>query len=98
MPNNSGFIVWQTLVPNGVHAGQVFTIRVTAHDQIGSFLTVDGSSQVSVTFENALPVVTLDPVQTPKVEAMIPYSLTLTGTAFEISPVHGHIAPYAISR
>ena len=96
--NSSGFIVFQTTVPNGVHAGQPFTIRITAHDQIGTFLTVDGTSQVNVTLENALPTVTLDPIQTPKVEANIPYSLTLTGTAFEISPVHGHIAPYAIQQ
>lgn len=96
--NSSGFIVWSAMVPNAVHAGQAFTIRVIAHDQVGTFLTVDGSSQVTVTLENALPVVTLDPVQTPKVEATIPYSLTLTGTASEISPVHGHVAPYAIQQ
>ncbi|MEP6493009.1 MAG: hypothetical protein ABJF01_10055 [bacterium] len=96
--NSSGFIVFQMQVPNAVHAGQAFTIRVTAHDQIGTFLTVDGTAQLNVMLENALPTVTLDPVQTPKVEAIIPYSLTLTGTAFEISPVHGHIAPYAIQQ
>jgi len=98
VPNNSGFIVFQAMVPNAVHAGQAFTIRVTAHDQIGTFLTVDGSAQVTTTLENALPTITLDPVQTPKVEATIPYSLTLTGTAFEISPVHGHTPPYAIQQ
>src|SRR5262249_49787316 len=26
------------------------------------------------------------------------YALTLTGTAYEISPVHGHVAPYAIQQ
>lgn len=96
--NSSGFIVWPGMVPNAVHAGQTFSIRVTAHDQIGTFLTVDGFAQITVTLENALPVVTLDPVQTPKVEAAIPYTLTLTGTAYEISPVHGHVAPYAIQQ
>src|SRR4051794_33071771 len=46
--NSSGFIVWQTQVPNAIHAGQGFTLRLIAHDQIGFFLTLDGSAQVNL--------------------------------------------------
>jgi len=99
VPNNSGFIVWQGMVPNAVHAGQAFTIRVTAHDQIGTFITVDGTSQVTVTLENALSCRhARSGADAEGRSEPFHIRLTLTGTAFEISPVHGHVFPYAIQQ
>src|SRR5262245_52438163 len=82
---------WQGIVPAAIHAGQAFTILVRAHLS-ALFITVDGSNSVDVVLENMLPVVTIDPLPSPKGVVQLPHSFTLSGTASK-----GFGPPYGIS-
>src|SRR5215470_10820009 len=82
---------WQGIVPATIHAGQPFTVSVRAR-QSNFLFTFDTTRSVDVVLENMLPVVTIDPFQSPKGVVQLPYSFTLSGTAGE-----GFGPPYGIS-
>jgi hypothetical protein len=87
---------WQGLVPNTVRPGQAFTITVRA---FGTMVTktgpepetmeVDGSASLSLVLENVVPILSVDPFQSPIVTRDGLYQFTLSGTFREAG------APYA---
>lgn len=88
---------WQGLLPNNIRPGQAFPLIVTASGVMQvtggpepEVRLVDGQAVASVTLENIVPVLAVDPFQSPIVVAELPYSLTLSGTVSEGGgPIYG---------
>lgn len=90
------FWQWSGLIPNGIQAGQTFTITVSASDMIGSpefAIFTNGSAARSTQLEFVVPAVTIDVFQTPMSVTTTPASFRLSGTATE-----GSSAPYRVSQ
>jgi hypothetical protein len=91
---------WQGLLPNNIRPGQAFQIIVTAR---GTMITkpgpepetadVDGQAIANVLLENVVPVLTVNPFQSPIVVIQLPYAFTLSGTVSE-----GNGPPYGVSQ
>src|SRR5262245_7677157 len=92
--SRSGLLwVFDGIVPAFIPAGALFTIRATAHGQIGTFLTVDGSGSVNAVLEFVVPSVSMSPFQSPVVVSQPPYVFPLYGSASE-----GFGPPYGVSQ
>jgi hypothetical protein len=91
---------WQGLLPNDIRPGQAFPITVTA---FGTMVTkagpepqttpVDGQRVANVVLENVVPVLTVEPFQSPIVVTELPYTITLRGTVSE-----GSGPPYGVPQ
>ena len=93
---------WQGLLPNNIRPGQPFQLIVSA---FGTMVTkpgpepettqVDGQAIANVVLENVVPVLQVQPFQTPiaVVDSQLPYQLTLRGTVSE-----GSGPPYTVPQ
>lgn len=99
---------WQGLLPNNIRPGQAFPIIVTA---TGTMVIqggpepvstpVDGKAIANVVLENVVPVLTVDPFQSPTADpfqspivvTQLPYAFTLGGTVSE-----GTGPPYGVPQ
>lgn len=84
---------WQGRVPNTIRPGQAFHIIVSTSGEAFRRspepphnlepVDVDGSAKVDVVLENVVPVLTVNPFQSPIVVREVPYAFTLSGTVSE---------------
>ncbi|CAG1012340.1 hypothetical protein BURK2_04496 [Burkholderiales bacterium] len=77
---------WEGLIPNNIRPGQAFQILIyaTGEKTINRDTRfVDGTASVNVVLENMVPVLTVDPFQSPIVVKQPPNSFTLKGTVTE---------------
>jgi hypothetical protein len=88
--------VWQGLVSTAVHAGQAFSITVSAHAEtpgFPAFLIVDGSATVNCVLENVVPVLTVNPLQSRIAVTRVPCVVSISGTISEGRGVYPYHAP-----
>lgn len=84
---------WEGLIPNNIRPGQAFQVIVSAFGTMQTkggpepeFKDVDGQGTASYVLENIVPVLTMEPFQTPISTLAASYDKTFRGTVTEQNP------------